>query len=98
MSTGQPSMALYDWALGVHSNPLNGLELNVDLENRLAIEKFCDKIVRYLYSNPVDPRGLLPEQEQSTRMSLLQKEYLELKNLTESTFSRQYVDKSLKYS
>ena len=56
----------------------NALELPDDIFIQLKIEKFCDKVTRTLFQNPLDPLGVLPEMEQATTMSILRMEYREL--------------------
>lgn len=57
----------------------NALNLPEDLLIQLKIEKFCDKVTRTLFQNPLDPLGILPEMEQASTMSVLRMELRELK-------------------
>ena len=54
------------------------MELPGDLLLHLKIEKFCDKVTRTLFQNPLDPLGILPEVEHATTMSVLRMEYRDL--------------------
>lgn len=45
---------------------------------RLEIEKFCDKVTRALYTNRRDPVGLTSDQERSTMISFLSRDFDEL--------------------
>jgi hypothetical protein len=49
-----------------------------DIKSRLEIEKFCDKITRALYTNRRDPVGLSSDQERSTVISFLSRDFDEL--------------------
>ena len=77
-SYSHPSRSIYDWTLGLNLTDSNALELPGDLLIQLKIEKFCDKVTRTLFQNPLDPLGVLSEMEQATTMSILRMEYREL--------------------
>ncbi|KPI37047.1 uncharacterized protein AB675_3638 [Cyphellophora attinorum] len=69
---GQPPLTIYDWTLGpkpIENNP--NYELPSPVLNRLLIEKFVDKVSRYLYMNSNDPVGLAPDSDRHTYVSLL---------------------------
>lgn len=57
---GQPASTLYDWTLALRSDSgaANPFALTPELDARLQIEKFCDKISKECYSNQTDPIGL----------------------------------------
>jgi hypothetical protein len=54
------------------------LELPEDILVQLRIEKFCDRVSKTLYQNPLDPLGVLLETEQASMMSVLREEYRDL--------------------
>lgn len=69
---GQPPLTIYDWTLGpkpIENNP--NYQLPTPVLNRLLIEKFVDKVSRYLYMNDNDPVGLAPDNDRHTYVSLL---------------------------
>lgn len=74
---GQPPSSLYDWTLSGDSSDVN-FKLPGDIKSRLEIEKFCDKITRALYTNRRDPVGLSSDQERSTMISFLSRDFDEL--------------------
>ncbi|KAF7587626.1 hypothetical protein BBP40_006990 [Aspergillus hancockii] len=76
---GQPPSTLYDWTLSSESLDPN-FKLPEGIRARLEIEKFCDKLTRALYTNRRDPVGLCSDQERSTLISLLSRDYDELES------------------
>jgi len=74
---GQPPSSLYDWTLSGDSLDVN-FKLPGDIKPRLEIEKFCDKVTRALYTNRRDPVGLTSDQERSTMISFLSRDFDEL--------------------
>ncbi|KAJ5212253.1 uncharacterized protein N7498_003899, partial [Penicillium cinerascens] len=74
---GQPPSSLYDWTLSGDSLDAN-FKLPGDIRPRLEIEKFCDKITKALYSNRRDPVGLSSDQERSTMISFLSRDFDDL--------------------
>lgn len=74
---GQPPSSLYDWTLSGNSLDPN-FKLPGDIKSRLEIEKLCDKITKALYNNRRDPVGLSSDQERSTMISFLSRDFDEL--------------------
>jgi hypothetical protein len=54
----------------------------------MRIEKFCDKVTRSLYSETLDPAGIVAEKKRATLMSLLRMDYQELESSLVSRLSR----------
>lgn len=77
---GLPPATLYDWTLSprIESIEARGLKLPDELECRLRIEKFSDKVTKRLYLNDRDPVGLASADERATMTSFLAKDFDEL--------------------
>ncbi|KAE8146187.1 hypothetical protein BDV25DRAFT_163009 [Aspergillus avenaceus] len=76
---GQPPSTVYDWTLSSESLDPN-FKLPEGIRARLEIEKFCDKVTRALYTNRRDPVGLCNDQERSTLISFLCRDYDDLES------------------
>ena len=59
-------------------------KLSEDIRPKLEIEKFCDKVTKSLYTNRRDPVGLCSDQERSTLISFLTRDFDELENQLKS--------------
>lgn len=81
---GQPPSTLYDWTLGASETVDPNFKLPHDIKARLQIEKFCDKVTKTLYNNRRDPVGLSGQQERSTLISLLSKDFHDLEDQVRS--------------
>ncbi|MCJ1476255.1 hypothetical protein MMC13_004921 [Lambiella insularis] len=77
---GLPTATLYDSTLGPSAMKDSGFDLPDDVDARLRIEIFSDKVTKALYRNPTDPVGLADPKGKSTIMSLLNAEFEELKD------------------
>lgn len=75
---GQPPSTLYDWTLSSSDTLDPNFKLPGDIKPRLEIEKFCDKITRALYTNRRDPVGLTSDQERTTMIFFLSRDFDEL--------------------
>ncbi len=77
---GLPPSTLYDWTLSppIDSADAKGLKLPDELEARLRIEQFCDKVTKRLYRNHRDPVGLAAEDQRATITSFLARDFDEL--------------------
>ncbi|KAG2411862.1 hypothetical protein HFD88_009418 [Aspergillus terreus] len=78
---GQPPSTLYDWTLSSSDSMDTNFKLPEDIWPRLEIEKFCDKVTKALYTNRRDPVGLCSDQERSTLISFLSRDFDELEVL-----------------
>lgn len=78
---GQPPSTLYDWTLSSSDSMDINFKLPEDIKSRLEIERFCDKVTKALYTNRRDPVGLCRDQERSTLISFLARDYDELEQL-----------------
>lgn len=83
---GQPASTLYDWTLAVRPGEDGPFTLSAELEARLQIERFCDKISKEMYSNASDPRGVAGDELRSLLTRVYKREYGEL---SASILSRQ---------
>ncbi|KAH8766664.1 hypothetical protein F5883DRAFT_604374 [Diaporthe sp. PMI_573] len=75
---GQPASSLYDWTLAIRPGESGPFQLSPDLEARLQIERFCDKVSKEMYSNASDPRGVAGDEHRAMLMRVYRREYGEL--------------------
>ncbi len=75
---GQPASSLYDWTLATRSGESGPFQLSPELEARLQIERFCDKVSKEMYSNASDSRGVAGDEHRSMLMRVFRREYGEL--------------------
>ena len=77
---GLPPATLYDWTLSppIDSMEAKSLRLPDEIEARLRIEKFCDKVTKRLYGNDRDPVGLAGEEQRAVTASFLARDFDEL--------------------
>lgn len=75
---GQPASTLYDWALAVRPDAGDAFTLTPELEARLQIERFCDKISKEMYSNQYDPRGVVGDDARAIVTRIFKREYAEI--------------------
>jgi len=83
---GQPASTLYDWTLAVKPNDEGPLSLSLELQVRLQIERFCDKVSKEMYSNVSDPRGVAGDEHRAMLMRVYRRDFAELQA---SVLSRQ---------
>ncbi|OAA62823.1 c6 zinc finger domain containing protein [Niveomyces insectorum RCEF 264] len=75
---GQPASSLYDWTLATRSGESGPFQLSPELEARLQIERFCDKVSKEMYSNASDSRGVAGDEHRSILMRVFRREFGEL--------------------
>ena len=75
---GQPSSSLYDWTLAIRPGEDGPFRLSPELEARLQIERFCDKVSKEMYSNASDPRGVAGDEVRALLTRVYRREYNEL--------------------
>ncbi|KID89583.1 C6 zinc finger domain protein [Metarhizium guizhouense ARSEF 977] len=75
---GQPASTLYDWTLALRPGDDPALHLSTDLEARLQIERFCDKVSKEMYSNASDPRGVAGDEHRAMLMRVYRRDFGEL--------------------
>ena len=75
---GQPASTLYDWTLAVRPGEEGPFTLSPELEARLQIERFCDKVSKEMYSNATDPRGVAGDELRAMLTRVYRREYNEL--------------------
>lgn len=68
---GQPPSTVYDWTLDPSGSNETGFRLPLDVERRLLIERFCNKVTQGLYSNRLDPVGLADDAQRSIMTTFL---------------------------
>jgi hypothetical protein len=74
---GQPASSLYDWTLALRPGD-QAFNLSRELEARLQIERFCDKVSKEMYSNASDPRGVAGDEHRAMLMRVYRRDYGEL--------------------
>jgi hypothetical protein len=72
---GQPASSLYDWTLALRHGGDAALRLSRELEARLQIEQFCDKVSKEMYSNASDPRGVAGDEHRAMLMRVYRRDY-----------------------
>ncbi|KUI58340.1 Regulatory protein LEU3 [Cytospora mali] len=75
---GQPASTLYDWTLATRPGESGPFQLSEELEARLQIERFCDKVSKEMYSNASDPRGVAGDEHRAMLMRVYRREFSEL--------------------
>lgn len=75
---GQPASTIYDWTLAVRPGDAGPFALTPELEARLQIERFCDKVSKEMYSNASDPRGVAGDEHRAMLMRVYRREFQEL--------------------
>ncbi|KAH8734748.1 hypothetical protein BGZ61DRAFT_342975 [Ilyonectria robusta] len=81
---GQPASSLYDWTLATRPGDDGSFQLSPELEARLQIERFCDKVSKEMYSNASDPRGVAGDEHRAMLMRVYRRDYAELHAFTMS--------------
>ncbi|KAI0126533.1 hypothetical protein BJ170DRAFT_684121 [Xylariales sp. AK1849] len=75
---GQPATTLYDWTLAIRPGEEGPFTLGPELEARLRIERFCDKVSKEMYSNASDPRGVAGDDHRAMLMRVYRRDFQEL--------------------
>jgi hypothetical protein len=75
---GQPATTLYDWTLAIRPGEPGPFQLSPELEARLRIERFCDKVSKEMYSSATDPEGLSGDDLRSMALRIFKREYSDL--------------------
>ena len=75
---GQPPSTVYDWTFNPSGLNEPSFKLPSDIERRLLIERFCNKVTKALYSNRLDPVGLIDDAQRSVLTSFLAREFEDL--------------------
>ena len=75
---GQPPSTFYDWTLAPSGSHEPSFKLTDEVYGRLMIEKFSNKVTKALYSNRLDPVGLVSDSERLVHTTFLAREYEDL--------------------
>ena len=75
---GQPPSTFYDWTLAPSGSHEPDFKLTDDVNGRLLIERFSNKVTKALYSNRLDPVGLVSDRERLVHTTFLAREYEDL--------------------
>ncbi|KAI1267783.1 hypothetical protein F5Y18DRAFT_415849 [Xylariaceae sp. FL1019] len=93
---GQPATTLYDWTLAIRPGEDGPFTLSRELEARLRIERFADKISKEMYSNASDPRGVAGDEHRAMLMRVYRRDFQELQASILSQHLSVIVDAHLK--
>lgn len=90
---GLPPATLYDWTLSppVDTIEAKSLRLPDEIEARLQIEKFCDKVTKRLYGSDRDPVGLAGVEQRATMTSFLARDFDELERQLGTNISGKFL-------
>lgn len=72
---GQPPSSVYDWTLSPSGLNEPSFRLPPDVERRLLIERFCNKVTKALYSNRLDSVGLIDDAQRSVLTTFLARDF-----------------------
>ena len=75
---GQPPSTFYDWTLAPSGAHEPSFKLTEEVYGRLLIETFSNKVTKALYSNRLDPVGLVSDSERLVHTTFLAREYEDL--------------------
>ena len=75
---GQPPSTFYDWTLAPSGAHEPSFKLTEEVYGRLLIETFSNKVTKALYSNRLDPVGLVSDHERLVHTTFLAREYEDL--------------------
>ncbi len=81
---GQPATTLYDWTLAIRLGENSPEQLSPELDARLRIERFADKISKEMYSNASDPMGISGDEHRAMLTRIYKREFNELQAHIES--------------
>ncbi|KAI5922116.1 hypothetical protein F4810DRAFT_675561 [Camillea tinctor] len=93
---GQPASTLYDWTLAIRPGEDGPFTLSPELEARLRIERFSDKVSKEMYSNASDPRGVAGDEHRAMLMRVYRRDFQELQTSILSQRLSPIVDVHLK--
>ena len=85
---GQPANTIYDWTLQPVGEREHSYTLPDDLEARVRIEIFCNRVTTLLYSNTRDPVGLAKEGDASVLVDVLERDLMILENTLDPLMSK----------
>lgn len=72
---GQPPSTVYDWTLNPSGLNEPSFRLPPGVERRLLIEIFCNKVTKAIYSNRLDPVGLIDDTQRSVLTTFLARDF-----------------------
>ncbi|KAL8758181.1 MAG: hypothetical protein Q9199_001686 [Rusavskia elegans] len=75
---GQPPSTVYDWALVPSASSGTSYQLPEEVEIRLSIERFCNKVTRSFYTNKMDPMGLVSDEQRGIMSDFLAHDFAEI--------------------
>ncbi|KAL8681344.1 MAG: hypothetical protein Q9186_002553 [Xanthomendoza sp. 1 TL-2023] len=77
---GQPPSTVYDWALVPSISSGSNYQLPEEVEIRLSIERFCNKVTKSFYTNKMDPVGLVNDEQRAIMSNFLAHDFEEIES------------------
>ncbi|KAL8847685.1 MAG: hypothetical protein Q9221_007287 [Calogaya cf. arnoldii] len=77
---GQPPSTVYDWALVPSLSSGTSYQLPKEIEIRLSIERFCNKVTKSFYTNKMDPMGLVSDDQRGIMSDFLAHDFEEIES------------------
>ncbi|KAL8800372.1 MAG: hypothetical protein Q9182_005227 [Xanthomendoza sp. 2 TL-2023] len=77
---GQPPSTVYDWALVPSASSGSNYQLPEEVEIRLSVERFCNKVTRSFYTNRMDPVGLVSDEQRAILSDFLAHDFEEIES------------------
>ncbi|KAL8972349.1 MAG: hypothetical protein Q9197_002817 [Variospora fuerteventurae] len=75
---GQPPSTVYDWTLVPSGWSETSYQLPEEVEARLSIERFCNKVTKSFYTNRMDPVGLVTDEQRSIMSDFMARDLEEI--------------------
>ncbi|KAI4120252.1 MAG: hypothetical protein LQ338_007154 [Usnochroma carphineum] len=75
---GQPPSTVYDWTLSPSVWSETNYQLPDEVEARLNIERFCNKVTKSFYTNRMDPVGLVSDEQRSVMSDFMARDLEEI--------------------
>ncbi|KAI4148339.1 MAG: hypothetical protein LQ341_001621 [Variospora aurantia] len=75
---GQPPSTVYDWTLVPSGWSETSYQLPEEVEARLSIERFCNKVTKSFYTNRMDPVGLVSDEQRSIMSDFMARDLEEI--------------------
>ncbi|KAL9613159.1 MAG: hypothetical protein Q9167_002279 [Letrouitia subvulpina] len=94
---GQPPSTVYDWTLEPSGADEINYHLPQEVQARLTIERFCNKVTKAFYSNRLDPVGLVDDSQRSSLTDFLARDLEDIEESLGPNLSGGYLAASLHF-
>lgn len=88
---GQPPSTVYDWTLEPSGADEINYHLPQEVQARLTIERFCNKVTKAFYSNRSDPVGLVDDSQRSSLTDFLARDLEDIEESLGPNLSGMYL-------